>query len=269
MLVRYERVDKRAVKAGKQVRTIETDASLHGLAESMVKEGQLQPIGLLADFSLIWGFRRHAAAMLRQEITHLWAAIFDQAVTEQQFLLMRATENFHRLELTPWERYQTAEELLRLNPSWKSVDLAAHLHLDAGTITRLLSPGRCIPAVQDALKSGAVGISDCYAISRASTEHEQHELLAAKLNGASQDEVQRQVRMARNGNGKPAVKVSRVKCAMPSGVIVTLTGEGEGMTLADVIETLSELLKEARRANDQGLDSKTFSAVMRDKSKAG
>lgn len=56
---------------------------------------------------------------------------------------------------------------------------------------------------------------------------------------------------------------------MGSGVSVMLAGVGQGLTLEDVIETLSDLLKEARKAKDQGLDSKTFTAVLKDKTKAG
>jgi hypothetical protein len=41
------------------------------------------------------------------------------------------------------------------------------------------------------------------------------------------------------------------------------------MTLDDVEEVLVALLKEVRRGKDQGLDAKTFSAVLRDKAKAG
>src|SRR3954470_4984464 len=88
MLLRYDKVDKHAIKAGKQVREIKIDDALRSLADSMVKEGQLQPVGLLEDMTLIWGFRRHAGAMLTPEITHVSAAIFSQEVSEQQFLVM-------------------------------------------------------------------------------------------------------------------------------------------------------------------------------------
>jgi hypothetical protein len=96
---------------------------------------------------------------------------------------------------------------------------------------------------------------------------EQAVLLAAKLSGASRDELESRGRKARNG-GTPSVRVARVRCQMPSGVMVTLAGEGDGMTLDDVIETLVELLKAARKANEEGLDSKTFQAVLKDKAKA-
>ena len=66
-----------------------------------------------------------------------------------------------------------------MNPSWQLKDLAEALHLDPSTVTRLLSPSKCIPAVQDALKQGKIGISDCYPISKL-PESEQAGLLAAQ-----------------------------------------------------------------------------------------
>jgi hypothetical protein len=265
MLLRYERVEKRVVKPSKQIRKIEITPSLHGLAGSLVTEGQLQPIGLLSDYTLIWGFRRHAAAMLRDDITHLWAAVFDQSVTEQEFQLLRATENFHRSELTPWERWQTAEELLRFNPSWKSADLAAHLHLDPGMITRLLSPGRCVPAVQDALKAGALGITDTYAMSRVPAQ-EQHALLAARLNGSmtNRDQLARKARKARGGN-QPEVRVGRIKCPLPGPGGRSVVVSGENLTLSDVIDTLQSVIKLARKAEQEGIGAQVFERVCKDK----
>ena len=51
-------------------------------------------------------------------------------------------------------------------------------------------------------------------------------------------------------------------------MVVCDVGQGDGMLLSDLIDTLAELLKEAKRANDQGLDARTFQAVMRDRAKA-
>jgi hypothetical protein len=50
---------------------------------------------------------------------------------------------------------------------------------------------------------------------------------------------------------------------------VEVTVAGRELSLADFIEALSELVKEARRAADQGLDVKTFAAVAKDKAKKG
>jgi hydroxylamine reductase (hybrid-cluster protein) len=63
------------------------------------------------------------------------------------------------------------------------------------------------------------------------------------------------------------VKITRVKAPLPSGVEVLISGKE--LALEDVIESLSELLKEAKKAGDSGLDVKTWAAVLKDKAKAG
>ena len=78
--------------------------------------GQLQPIGVLSDYTLIWGERRLRAALLKKEITHLLAVVFDREVSESEFLLMRATENFQRADLTDNEKWLTCKELREANP---------------------------------------------------------------------------------------------------------------------------------------------------------
>jgi hypothetical protein len=61
------------------------------------------------------------------------------------------------------------------------------------------------------------------------------------------------------------VKQSRVSIPMPAA-IVTISGKDIGMT--EVVETLADALKEARRAAEQ-FDVKTFQSMMRDKAKKG
>jgi ParB family transcriptional regulator, chromosome partitioning protein len=144
-------------------------------------------------------------------------------------------------------------------------DLAEFLHIDPSMVTRWMSPSKCIPAVQEALKEGKIGISDCYPISKL-PESEQAPLLALKLSGASRDAIEQAGRRKRT-NGTPAVKLARIKAVLPSGVVIVASGEG--LTLDDLIESLGEAQREAKKAREQGLDAKTFSAVLRDKSRKG
>ena len=60
------------------------------------------------------------------------------------------------------------------------------------------SPSRCIPAVQDALKDGKIGISDCYAISKLE-ERQQATLLAFRLSGKVG--MTSSMKVARSGTG--------------------------------------------------------------------
>ena len=62
-----------------------------------------------------------------------------------------------------------------------------------------------------------------------------------------------------------AVRVSRVKIPLRSGVAIALSGTELGMS--GVVESLAETLKEARKASDAGFDVKTWQAMMADKAK--
>ncbi len=87
-----------------------------------------------------------------------------------------------------------------------------------------------------------------------------------KLNGSSRDSIEAARRKTRSG-GTPAVKVARVKCPLPNGINVVVSGEG--VSLDESIEALGEAIKEMKRARDLGYTAKTFAAAMRDRAKAG
>jgi ParB family transcriptional regulator, chromosome partitioning protein len=264
MLVKYEKIDKHKIKirSKPQSRQDFDQPKLLALADSLVG-GQLQPIGVLSDGTLIWGERRLRAALLKTEITHLWAAVFDQEITETEFLLMRAAENFQRSDLKDYEKWLTCKELCDANPQWQLQDLAARLHLSPATITKLLSPAKCSPPWQQALAVGRVGIGDCYAASGLA-EAEQAALLTLKLSGASRDDIVQAARKSRKGN-TPTVKVTRVKLSLPSGV--SIVASGPGLSLDDLIQSLGEAGSEAKKARSQDQDIKSFQAVMTARSK--
>lgn len=249
-------------KVKSQARKDFNDAELLPLGESL-KVKQLQPVLARPDGTLIAGERRYRAAKL-VGLPELMVIVTEEALTETQVRVFQLTENVHRADLTGHEKWQACVELQQLNPQWMAKDLAEHLKLDPSMVTRLLSPSKCIPAVQEALAAGKVGISDCYAISKLEPEG-QADLLAMKLSGASRDAIEQQGRKRRNGT--PTVRLSRVKCVLSSGVQIVVSGDG--ISLDEVIDSLAEAGKEAKKARDQGLDAKTFQAVLRDRAKAG
>ena len=182
-----------------------------------------------------------------------------------QLRIFQLSENLHREDLRDSEKWQACTELLFLNQRWTNKDLAAHLKLSESTVTKYLSPSKCIPEAQKALEQGQIGITAAYEISRAPAE-QQGELLRLKLSGTSRDGLAEHVRKQKR-DSSPQVRVKRIACPLPSGVGIVVSGEE--LSLDDLIEALGEAQKEAKKARDQGLDAKTFSAVMRDKAKAG
>ncbi len=190
--------------------------------------------------------------------------VTDEDLTDSQIRLIQLAENIHRAALTANEMCDALDEMLRLNPQWNAKTLAENVHLDPELDHAAhLARSKCVAVVRQTFAAGTIGLADMYAISKVD-ESSQPGLLTLKMSGASRDVVEQAGRKSRNGNS-PAVKVTRVKCQLSSGVCIVATGAG--LSLDDLIESLGEAQKEAKKARDQGLDAKTFQLVLKDKSK--
>jgi ParB/RepB/Spo0J family partition protein len=234
--------------------------------ESMQARGQLQPVAATEDGRMIFGHGRYLAAKA-VGIKTLEVKVYPASITDAEFWLIKAAENLHRNELTGYQKWLLCAELMCGNPDWLHKDLAERLHLDPSMVTRLLSPSKCIPAWQEALAAGKVGISDCYAASKLG-EAEQSELLRQKLSGASRDtieQVSRKSRKEKSGKDE-AGKTAKVHCLLPSGVQITVSGKG--LSLGSAIDALIDATREMRAAKANGYTAKTFAASMKDKAKA-
>jgi hypothetical protein len=235
------------------------EKDLDRLGDDMVERGVLVPLLARPDGTIIDGWRRWLAA-LRKGIKELPVIVSDTPEAEIPGIQLATV--FHKADLTWAEKWLACCGIHQAHPGWQLKDLAEFLHVDPSMLTRLLSPSRCIPAWQEALKEGKVGISDCYAASKL-PESEQAGLLTLKLSGASRDQLEQAGRKTRKGNS-PAVRLSRVKIAMPRGMSVVVTGNDLGMS--ELVELLSQTLAAARKAAEQ-YDVKTFQSMMRDKAR--
>jgi len=245
-------------KINPQVRKCFDEADLLRLGESM-KVKQLQPVLAQPDGTLIAGERRFRAAKLVGLAT-LEVIITEKPLSETEIRLIQLTENIQRASLSGHEKWKGCVELMRMN-QWQQKELAEHLHLSESAVSKLLSPTKCSGSWQEALAAGRISIGDCYAASGL-PEADQAALLTLKLSGASRDAIVHAGRKSRNGTAS-AVKVSRVKIAMPDATLVIT---GKELSMAEVVELLSETLKEARKAADR-YDVKTWVSMMKDKSK--
>jgi ParB family chromosome partitioning protein len=250
-------------KVASQVRKHFEEADLRQLGESMKAQGQLQPVLARSDGTLIAGERRYRAASL-VGLPMLQVIITEEELNETQIKIVQLTENIHRADLKDSEKFRACEELLRLNPGWANKDLASHLKLGESTVTKYLSPSRCIPEVQEALEAGHIGITAVYEISRAPAD-QQADLLRLKLSGASRDGLAERVRKQKR-NATPQVRVKRIACPLASGV--NIVASGQQLSLDEFIEALGDALKAAKKAREEGLDATTFGRVMTDRAKA-
>lgn len=252
------------IKIEEQVRKVFPQLELDELTASIKELGVLQPPLVRKDGRLLAGEMRCRASM-QAGLTEIPVIVTDKLLSDSDVRIIQLTENLHRAELRDSEKWRAYEELLRLNPVWTHKDLAAHLKLGESAISKYLAPSRCSREVQEALEAGRIGITAVYEISKAPAD-QHRELLRLKLSGTSRDGLAERVRRQKS-ESVPKVRVKRVVCRLSSGVSITVTGIE--LSLDDLIESLAEAHKEARKAREQGLDAKTFQAVMRDKSKAG
>ncbi len=236
------------------------------LNESVKVHGVLQPVGVRHDrITLVWGEGRWIAAG-EAGLKDIPAIVLDEPRTEGEYAVLQLVENTLHSGLSDFDQWQGCAGILRTNPQWQLKDLATMLSLDPSSLTRIMSPSKCIPAAVEALREGKIGFSHTYTISKAGSPEEQARLLALALEGKSRAalEAERTSHASRN-DGKPAVRVQRVKCVLPSGVNVVVSGEG--VSLDESIEALGEAIKEMKRARDLGYTAKTFAAAMKDKAK--
>jgi ParB-like chromosome segregation protein Spo0J len=235
--------------------------------ESIRRHGLLQLPGILTDGTVQWGTGRILAWMEARPGEPVPVAVLDTPMPEGEYGLLVWTENTARQDWTPAEQSDQLAALLEANPGWTQKDLAERAHLSPASISNLLAVFKTLPVVQDAYRAGRITPTDCAALAKLS-DQEAHELLAAKLAGAigNRDELKRESRKRRIGQA-PAVRVSRIRCPLPTGATVVVSGEG--LSLDDSIEALSEALKVMRKAREDSLDARTAMAVWRQKNTKG
>jgi ParB family chromosome partitioning protein len=235
------------------------ESELQALGESL-KVCQYVPVILDPEMYLIDGWRRWLAAKLVGLAT-LKAIVADRPLTESELRIAQLTMSVHRAGLSGGELYDTCYELLQLNPTWLAKDLALRLQMDPSMMTRVLSPGKCILPVRQALKDGKIGLSDCYAISKEAEEC-QLPLLEMKLSGASRDALERHRRgKQRSSKGR----TPQAKCLLPGGASVVVASRD--ISMPTIVSALSDALKAARKGCDEGYDVRTWEAMTRDRAK--
>lgn len=239
------------------IRTVFDIEELKTLGASLLTR-QNHPILIRTNQTVIDGQRRGMAARL-VGIEELDAIETDEELTQSQILDIQFTSAFHRADLTPYEKWRALETIKLHNPGWNGKELAEHLHIDPGQVTRLLSPGKCIPAVQEALKDGKLTISDVYAISKAS--HPAQELLLVKaLSGATREVLE----SARKRPASDTVKLPKIKIPLSNDQVSgTVTVAGEDIDLDGAESILKEALKAIKFARDKNFDVKTAQAAWR------
>ena len=157
--------------------------------------------------------------------TEVDVLLTNQELDDKAVLEVGLTTAIHRADLSGFDKFQACVKLLELNPGWQNQDLARCVKLDPSTVTRLLSPSKCVAEVVDALRENKIAISDAYEISKAVDREDQLRLLALKYSGASREVLAAQGRKQRAAD-KPAVRVG--KDSVPPSFRLHHHGVGSG-----------------------------------------
>ena len=243
-----------------------TEEELRQLGRSYLKR-PVNAIICSSDYVMEDGHRRKAGAqMVGGPDAEVLVCITDEPIDESGRLEIMIQTAIHTRAISAYEEYIGISQLKERNPGATDEQLGERIGRKPAMMSRILSLGRCVPAVKEAAATGLLGITEWNEFSKCSEERQQ-ELLAEYQSGriTSRDELARVVKKRRSGS-KPAVKVSRVNFVLPSsGVKVVVSGAGQ--SLDDLHESLSESLREVRKARDQAMDIRAFQAVMASKNK--
>ena len=242
-------------KEGKNARKHRAEAMLRGLGKSL-RIRQIHAIIARLDGTVLDGWSRVLAAMM-EGLTELDVTITDEELTDTDIAVIQHVSAEHRSALTDGEKWRSACALLQMNMNWGPRELCDALGLEPASVTILLSPCKCVAAVQDALMEGKISLSVVYAISKASSPEEQLNLLNLKLHGATRDELDR-VRKQRKA--PVAALVKRMKLESDS-VVFSITGN---FTLGDVGKQMQDIGKEISKAAGNGVSPGTFERLFRE-----
>jgi ParB/RepB/Spo0J family partition protein len=260
----YERWPVEKVIVKENVRKHFDEESIRRHAESLKRDGQLRPLLVLRDGTLVAGERTLRAAKLVPGLTHVDVKILEGEPSPSEIKMLQLIENLSREGLSDADVFVACRELMVLNPGWLKKDLAAALHFSESMCTRICAVDDLVPEAKEAFLAGKFGFSKAYAIAKAPRE-EQQRTLADILSGASRDEVERKGRIGR-GKNPDAKKVSRVKIVLPNGETVVVCGSG--LNMARLGDVLGQAQKEVRKAAREH-DVKSFQSMQRAKRERG
>jgi hypothetical protein len=141
-------------------------ASLHRLGKSL-RKGQHTPLLILADGTVVDGFRRVTAALL-EGIESLYCVVVDASITPGERRQIQWCCAIHREAISPYDTAVTIRDIKADYPNLSNRQLAEDiLDIDHTSITQYLSLfQRCSPEVQEAAKAGRIGLNDWYTIAK-------------------------------------------------------------------------------------------------------
>ena len=258
------------IQANGNIRKHFDEGELHGLMESMVANGQLQPVRVRRDgdkFLLVDGERRLRAARLAGW-KQLAVIVEGEEVSEAGAKQRALVSNCQRADLTPLETATAIKELME-EMGCSAGEAASSLGFSAATISRLLALVRLPESIQAQVRSGAIPASAAYELGKIDDAAQQAALAEQIVAGQiTRDGVSRAAKRSKTPRSETAGKPpARIRAELGGGRSVTLAGEGLE-SIDAMIEILELLLGRARKVRPQGLELGTFLRILKDEARA-
>ena len=249
------------LEPGQNIR--QTPVGVRELSANMRTNGQfvpgiVTPLGESGKFLILDGLRRYLAA-LEAEMRVLKAVICPQRPSVADLRLMQTSLAFHHCRPSEYELSQALIQIQHEQAGWDQKHIASQLGLSETMVCSHLAVKKATPKVREAYAAGEITTGDVGELIR--WRDRQDEALSKRLAGTKRDDLV-QLRKRSQASTVSSVRLNRIRLALPQAEI-TVAGTEIGM--AELIEYLSTLLKEAKRAMQQSLDIKTLVAILRDR----
>jgi ParB family transcriptional regulator, chromosome partitioning protein len=238
------------------------------LGENMKAIGQQVPIIGHTDpksgrFIVADGGRRLQAAILCG-IPELLALDVGRAPTPLELKMEQASIDSHKQHFLVMDRARLWDSIKELR-GCTARQLATELGVSDSLVGDYLSLLTLPADVQELVNSGALNLSKALVIAQQESDPVRQRELAALAGDISRSQLAAKVKEnRRDGQETSAVRLSRIKVAMPDATLVI---SGKDLTMAGVVNLLTQTLQQARKAADQ-YDVKTWVRMMADKAKA-
>jgi ParB family chromosome partitioning protein len=266
-------MSSKLIKVGPQICDYSSQPRSHlgdcrSLGENMKAVGQQVPIIGHTDpktgrFIVADGGRRLQAATLCG-IAELLALDLGKAPTPLELQMAQASIDIHKQHFPVMDRARLWHSIKEMR-GCTAKQLATELGVSDSLVGDYLSLLNLPADVQEQVNTGSLQMSKASLIAQQESDPGRQRELAAQAKDMSRSELATQVKQNRRGGQQtPAVKLARVKVAMPGANLVITGAE---LSMAGVVELLNDTLKEARKAAEQ-YDVKTWVRMMADKAKA-
>ncbi|MCR5319171.1 MAG: ParB/RepB/Spo0J family partition protein [Treponema sp.] len=208
------------VELDKNIRDIYADDSLDELGDSILENGQIQPIVVYpkdGKYIVKVGHRRYKACLLR-DIPTIKCIIQKDFEDEKQRIITQAIENEQRLNLSSRERESYIARLIELGLS--QVEIARVLHKTKGWVSEALTSYKLVSENEELFKelSEEPSTRDTWKASTLTKEQLKSAISEAKIHGGTKDAFKKEVskRFEENAARKkrPASSETILKCSL-------------------------------------------------------